>query len=483
MKTRPSLRNVLGSLRILRRRADEVGQPGLATWARAGEVAAVGVAASVRDTAYRAETGALSLAAELDAMTADGVITRDELGRLRTSLAPAHGHALARWEKRPLVLKAIAELAVRNGTSAGVLEEWNRSNTVPYRNELQSAGLISLIGRWERPRGWDSEMPAEIEGHADYEPYGHDTVLCFDPKHWGEVVAREKAAMQAEREAAAEEAKAAKPIKIRSVEDLERGSYREMDKATQADMAGLLPAEQVVKLPEKSKADAGEKIAEVVVCTVPDFADRVREEMDKLKAEDRAEVLPAVFTKARAAVRKWKKIGPRELTVLLYANLNATDYDGDAALSPAAGASQGVKIPACFADKTDTYYSRFPDDVAKGLRVLLEGDTIGFARVLVDDMLVRAFLDDSDWDGKNEPSAEDYDWRNVRGSRRAASLELLRHILGVEELGLLEETKAGRKKLAERLKAQDWYAPAFEKAKAGKDIDEEDEPAGEEDAA
>lgn len=92
MKTllrRPSLRDVLGSLRILRRRADEVGQPGLATWARAGEAAAVQIADTVRSDAYSAETRALSLAQELEAITADGVITRDELGRLRTQLAPS----------------------------------------------------------------------------------------------------------------------------------------------------------------------------------------------------------------------------------------------------------------------------------------------------------------------------------------------------------------------------------------------------------
>lgn len=400
-------------------------------------------------------------------------------------LTPAHGHALARFESRPLVLKAIAEIVVRDGVSAGLLEEQNRRRDIPFRHELEKSGLICVIGRWQRPRGWDSDLPAAVDGHKDYEAISDDILVCYNPEHWAKVVADEKAAIASEQAAARAKAEAdakkGKGSKIRSIEDLERGSYRELDKAAQTDMAGLIPADQVVKLPEKAAPAApGEKVAEVVVCTVPDFADRVRTEMDKLKADDRAEVLPAVLAKARAAVRKWKKIGPRELVVLLYAGMS----DERCGFSLAAGASQGVKVPAAFADKTDTYYSRFADDTAKGIRTLLDGDTIGFARVLVDDLLVRAFIDGDEWDGKNEPSAEDYDWHKLYGKTRAASLEMLRHILGVEELGLLEETKAGRKKLAERLKAQEWYAPAFEKAAAGKDIDDEDaDAAGEEDAA
>lgn len=87
------LRQVLGSLRILSRRSREVGRPGLATWADAGEAAALAVAVIVRDTAHRAELRSLSLADELDVMLADGVIDLDEQRRL--TLAPARVRQIA----------------------------------------------------------------------------------------------------------------------------------------------------------------------------------------------------------------------------------------------------------------------------------------------------------------------------------------------------------------------------------------------------
>lgn len=82
-----SFATIFGSLRILRRRAVEVGQPGLAGWADAGERAAVCVQASVRDQAHQAEVGALGIETSLREILADGKVTPAEVRRLK-GLAP-----------------------------------------------------------------------------------------------------------------------------------------------------------------------------------------------------------------------------------------------------------------------------------------------------------------------------------------------------------------------------------------------------------
>ena len=89
----PRLSSVLGAFRILRKRSHEVGRPGLAVWADAGERAAVAMQAKVRDESHRAEIGALSLEQELKEIIADGQITADEQRRLM--MMPARLHRVA----------------------------------------------------------------------------------------------------------------------------------------------------------------------------------------------------------------------------------------------------------------------------------------------------------------------------------------------------------------------------------------------------
>ncbi len=86
---KPTFRHVVGSFRIIRRRAVEVSRPGLAMWADAGERAAVGVSTRVRDTAHRAEVTAREIVAKLRRILADGKVTPKEIAELKAMVPEA----------------------------------------------------------------------------------------------------------------------------------------------------------------------------------------------------------------------------------------------------------------------------------------------------------------------------------------------------------------------------------------------------------
>ncbi len=88
-----AFRRIVGSLRMLRKRAREVCQPGLVLWTDTGENAAGQLQRGVRDKAYKAEQRARQLEADLREMTADGKIDAEEFKRLCG--APAYIHAIA----------------------------------------------------------------------------------------------------------------------------------------------------------------------------------------------------------------------------------------------------------------------------------------------------------------------------------------------------------------------------------------------------
>lgn len=81
MKTR--LRQIIGSLRILGRRARELGQPGLQAWTFAGEQAAQDVGAAVGALAHKNEVTELDWSARLKAMLADNKIDSVEVAELQ----------------------------------------------------------------------------------------------------------------------------------------------------------------------------------------------------------------------------------------------------------------------------------------------------------------------------------------------------------------------------------------------------------------
>lgn len=76
------LRHVLGSFRVLGRRAAEVGRPALSVWTETGEQAVADVSRDVSAKAHANECAERSLVDDLKAMLADGKIDAAELNRL-----------------------------------------------------------------------------------------------------------------------------------------------------------------------------------------------------------------------------------------------------------------------------------------------------------------------------------------------------------------------------------------------------------------
>jgi hypothetical protein len=130
--------------------------------------------------------------------------------------------------------------------------------------------------------------------------------------------------------------------------------------------------------------------------------------------------------------------------------------DGDEELRtgfyPASANYQGVTLAEAVVSKNKYRYE--PSDFGAALAAM-EAGAVDHLRVLVDAFLVRLFTD-WNWDGKAEP--EEWEWENgLRDTARA----LLRHILGGEGLGLLEESREGVEVLQARVRAQGWYAAAW----------------------
>lgn len=85
-----ALRKAIGAFRILRRRAVEVGQPGLTTWTDSGEAAAEDVQAQISAAAHKGEIAALSIEGDIIAMLKDGVVDLVEVKHLSTLAGRAH---------------------------------------------------------------------------------------------------------------------------------------------------------------------------------------------------------------------------------------------------------------------------------------------------------------------------------------------------------------------------------------------------------
>lgn len=76
------MKMVIGAFRILRKRAGELGQPGLRVWSDAGERAAAKVASEVSAAAHANECDESDLAQRLEQMAADGKVDAVEFKQL-----------------------------------------------------------------------------------------------------------------------------------------------------------------------------------------------------------------------------------------------------------------------------------------------------------------------------------------------------------------------------------------------------------------
>jgi ParB family transcriptional regulator, chromosome partitioning protein len=373
-------------------------------------------------------------------------------------LTMAHGMALHKYAARPEIVKVIAEQCVLHSTSAGQLEEWNKQNYVPFFQELAKAGIVAVIRRYDLPGGYGVEWPEAWATDAEYQSVDNGyTWLCWNPAKHREFMDSWIAELAEARQKADEKAaKDRKKTGIKSLDDLDSDDY-EIVSERQVEITDLLPESKVLTVKQSPEKDA----ATVVVCTAPKFTEAVSDAMRAAMVADCTAKLPALIAEARAKVKKWKKLGPAETAILLAVTLSGGEQNG-LFLSPASAKSQGVTLPPVL--KLDGYDGGegLPSDCGKAIKALA-ADPVGYARVLVDDYLVGEFCVSHKWDRIEEPT----DWRfRVSTIGRA----LLTSILD-KPLGLLEDSAAGRRKLAAQVKALPWYAAAFEQAsKAGEDM-------------
>jgi ParB/RepB/Spo0J family partition protein len=360
-------------------------------------------------------------------------------------LTLAHGVALARFKAWPDAVSVIAEEAAASNLSAAALEK-----DVPCENALRKAGLIVVVNRY-----LIGELPAEVKKHPAYLKGQYDNYYCFEPSHWQGIIDAQKAEKEAEAERLRkkQEAAAKTPKKIKSLEDLPRAAYRELDAdSTSADRKltlALVPEESVH---EVAGYDGEGKVQ---ICTRPQLVDRIETEVRTLKGEDRMAKIPALFDEARAKIAKLKKVTARELMLLVY--LGTGDRYPDPYIGAASCARLGVKLPKGLVDDGARDAELRSDPVA-WVKFLAAGDVLDLVRVLFDDALHRAFFD-----GENDGAAEkpfDVQPEAANHSIESDAYNLLRWILERDDLGLLEETKAGQKQILETIKAADWYQQA-----------------------
>jgi ParB family chromosome partitioning protein len=386
-------------------------------------------------------------------------------------LTIAHGLALHKWCAWPSIVRVIAEQAVFDACSAGQLEEWNKTNQVPFAKVLKAAGLVAWIGKHEVPGGYEADWPAAFFEDADYIENGGYSFVCMVPAKWEALSTELDAAFKAKQaEALAKKeaaALAAKKAPLKSLSDLARGSYREMLEGAEPELVDLLPSSKVVKVTRGQDED-GEK---VTVTLVPKFAEKVGEALRDARRADREAKWPGIIDEVLFAVNKWRKIGPREGAALMAVSLLGTD-EYTAVLTPdSVQASTGKPmVDALKLDDYVPYYGRgrAPDELAPFLTTI-SGDVVGYARALVRDFIVKLFTD-GDYTGEAAPSPTQWRWNHVISEDHR---QLLLWILDRSALGLQEESAKGRRELVESVRAQDWYAAAFAQAsEAGCDMAE-----------
>lgn len=373
-------------------------------------------------------------------------------------LTPAHGIALARFRPKKdedfpnwrAVVDVIAEEAVTNDYPAGVLEKG-----VPCQSALERAGLICRC----RPYEVGGEFPESIHKHPAYFQEETWCWVCFDPAHWQKLLAdhkaetEERAARERERQEAA--LKKGSKAKLKSLEDLDHRSYRQVMAEEQPEMAELLPESRILDL----KREPSKESETVRVCMAPKFMDRVEKTLGELKQADRAAKLPEIFEQARERIRKIRKLDGRVLALVLAAVADSEESAPRFSLSSAK--AQGVKLPAALKTADMSSWDRLPGLTTKVLSVMAES-SLELVRVLLDDWLCRKFSED-DWDDGQEPKLN---LAYCTDDTRA----ILCHLLELPNLDLLEETKAGRKKLIAAVRALDWYPAALAEAEKNGDM-------------
>lgn len=360
-------------------------------------------------------------------------------------LTMAHGVALARFKPKDdkaaelvpswaKVIEVMAEEAIHLGLSAAALEKG-----IPCLAALQRAELAVTCHAHE----FDNEYPAVVKKHPAYHKVNDWNYICLEPAHWAGLLKErddERAAEEKKRKAREAAAAAKKPAKVKSLADLTPDKYMGVDpkdKESQA-VLSLLPEASVREV----KGDSDGRM--VTICTEPSLYQKIERAIAEAKAADRAEKYPAHFRAALAGIHRVKKVGPNELALLFY--LAGTQ---EKSCPPTFGEDSAkaceVKLPKKAFDPNYDGEMLFTGEALTLIRD--EVESVKLWRVLVDNWL-REFEDEWAPTGWNASATSDL-------------AVLLRWLLGVDTLGLLEETKAGQKQLLKAVKDHPWYDEAI----------------------
>lgn len=346
-------------------------------------------------------------------------------------LTNEHGVRLARFKPKDKVadqfpswqkaVHAIAELAIALDVSSASLEKG-----VPFEPELKEAG----IGCYVMSHETGGEFPKEIKGHPAYfarpQAGGY---FCLEPAHWQALVKAHKAAeREAQRKRDEREAKkAAKGKKIKTLQDLPRDSYVQVEEGRQG-LLKLVPDEAI------DEVDSMYGAGKVTICTRPEFFKKIEGAVRDLITADRDAKVPALVAKGRKKIESTKKLGPREIVMLLAWATHA-GYGTREGIYAEPAKALGVKLPAKWMPHVEF--------TAAGLAQLQEISAVDAYRVIALGILNGQWGDDPK------------DIKDFHPNQEAAVL--LTWLLEVDDLGLLEQTKAGQKELLSTVEKQEWY--------------------------
>lgn len=331
-------------------------------------------------------------------------------------LTTAHGVALARFRAFPKGVTVMAEETLNQGATASMLEKG-----VPFIDDLEDAEVICSCYSHEV----GGEYPALMKKHPAYFKQG-GAWICFEPAHWQGLV-KEHKAEQAEKAKAARERELRKAQKKRGMKclaDLPRAAYVEVRQKDPI-LAALLPCDAV----EDAKQQWGD--GKVEICTKPALYKKIDEAVAVLRNADRKEKLSPLVEKARKKILGTKKLGPRELALLML----IASVEGGHVTSEAAK-RQGVKWSA-------KLIGWGVGITSECLTAVADIDPVDYFRVIVDSILESYLDDDGDEVGGFDPKSE--------------TATLVKYLLELDDFGLLEETKAGQKQLVDTVKNSDWY--------------------------
>jgi ParB/RepB/Spo0J family partition protein len=350
-------------------------------------------------------------------------------------LTMGHGTALARFKAWPKVVEVLADEAVSGGLATSVFEKG-----LPCTGALVNAGVAVGCNAHEV----DAEWPEGIDKHPAYFRQNEWLYYTLDAEHWrahvAKVEAARKEAVAAEEEkrkkAAAQLAK--NPAKVKSLEDLDPKSFAHIEDQT---ALNLIPAEATASV--AASPCTKEK---VTVCTKPDLARVVDDLIAEAKTQDRKPKWPKLFGQAMEKVRKTKKLGTRELTLLLYL-AGAQGGMAQPSFTAAACKLAGVKLPG---KALDNDVEGQPVFVLPALGAMADAGPLDFWKVIVTDWL-KFFEDEAVSEGYNYTPEGD-------------AGELLRWILEQDTLGFLEESKSGLKEIQKRVEGCGEYQAALAEA-------------------